>query len=111
MPFKEIDNKLWEKIEPYLPPQKPITGRPRADLRKTFNGILYVLYSGCRWEEVPEKYGAKSTVHRLHLKLAREGVYSKISEILLSDGYYTGKINLEKCLIDTKDILAKKGAK
>jgi transposase len=44
--FKEIDDMLWAKVEPVLPSQKPKTDRPRADLRKTFNGILYVLKTG-----------------------------------------------------------------
>ena len=51
---------------------------------------------------------AKSTVHRLHLKLF-EGVYNKIFAILLSEGYKTGKIDLSLSFVDTKDIHAKKG--
>ena len=97
------------RIKSYMPCQKPKTGRPRANLRNTFNGILYVLYTGCRWVEVPIKYGAKSTVHRLHLKLSKEGVYDKIFAILLSEGYEMGKIDLSLSFIDTKDIPAKKG--
>ena len=57
MSFKEVDDELWRRIRYYMPRQKPKTGR-RADLRNTFNGILYVLYTGCRWVEVPKKYGA-----------------------------------------------------
>jgi len=44
MSFKEVDDELWRRIR-----------NPRADLRNTFNGILYVLYTGCRWVEVPYK--------------------------------------------------------
>jgi len=73
MPFKEVDDELWRRTQYYLPSQKHATDRPRADLRATFNGILYVLYTGCRWDEVPKKYGDRSTVHRSHLKLAKEG--------------------------------------
>ena len=40
MSFREIDDVLWKSIEPYLPPQKPLTGRPRANMRKLMNGIL-----------------------------------------------------------------------
>jgi len=58
MSFKEVDDELWRRIRNYMPLQKPKTGRPRADLRNTFNGNLYVLYTGCRWVEVPKKYGA-----------------------------------------------------
>lgn len=49
MAFKEMDDKLWELV----PQQIPKTGRPRANLRKSFNGILYVLITGCTWEDTP----------------------------------------------------------
>jgi transposase len=51
--FKEIDDRLWAKIEPLLPDPKPKTGRPRDDLRKTFNGILHVVKTGITWSDVP----------------------------------------------------------
>jgi putative transposase len=111
MTFKEIEDDLWELIRPYLPPQKPKTGRPRANLRKLFNGILYVLKTGCTWADVPKEYGTKSTVHRLHQELSNSGTYEKISDFMLSEGYETGKIDLSSCFTDTKDIPAKKGAK
>ena len=63
MSFREIDDVLWNSIEPYFPPQKPHTGRPRANMRKLMNGILYVVMTGCTWKEVPRRYGSKSTVH------------------------------------------------
>lgn len=109
MVFREIDNRLWDLIRPFLPAQKPRTGRPRCDLRKTFNGILYVKKTGINWSDVPRMYGTKSTVHKLHLELCETGAYQKINEILLTEGYLKGKIDLSCCNIDTKDIVAKKG--
>lgn len=109
MVFKEIDDKLWALIAPYFPAQKPKTGRPRADLRKTFNGILYVNHTGINWSDVPRMYGAKSTVHRLHLELCESGAYQKINQILISECYLKGKIDLSCCNIDTKSVKAKKG--
>ncbi len=67
MSFHEIGDVLWKSIEPYLPLQKSHTGRPRANMRKLFNGILYVVMTGCTWTDVPGRYGSKSTVHRFHL--------------------------------------------
>jgi putative transposase len=58
MSFREIDDILWESIEPYLPPQKPYTVRPRADIRKLMNVILYVVMTGCTWKDVPRGYGS-----------------------------------------------------
>lgn len=33
-------------------------GRPRAEDRRTLNGILHVLRSGCRWQDMPSRYGS-----------------------------------------------------
>ncbi len=109
MSFREIDDVLWESIEPYLPPQKPHTGRPRANMRKLMNGILYVVMTGCTWKDVPRHYGSKSTVHRFHLYLCEHGIYQKIFNELLNKGYDLKKIDLSHCFTDTKDIPAKKG--
>jgi putative transposase len=109
MSFHEIDDVLWNSIEPYLPPQKPYTGRPREDERKLLNGILYVVMTGCTWKDVPRRYGAKSTVHRFHLYLCEHGIYQEIFNELLNKGYDLRKIDISHCFTDTKDIPAKKG--
>jgi putative transposase of IS4/5 family DUF4096 len=46
----------WVFIRPYLPPPA-CTGRPRADDRWTIEGILYVLITGCRWQDLPHLAG------------------------------------------------------
>jgi transposase len=79
MAFREIDDDL--------PPQKPHIGRPRRDPRHLFNGVLYVLTTGCTWSDVPASYGTKSTVHRYHLELCERGVYQAIFLDLLRSGY------------------------
>ena len=72
-----------------------------------FNGILYVLTTGCTWSDVPRHYGTKSTVHRFHLYLAKYGIYQDIFPDLLRSGYEIRKIDLTHCSTDTKDIPAK----
>ncbi len=63
MERKELTDEPWAWIEPLLPP-KARTGRPRADDRKTLNGILYVLTTGCRWMDRPKAYGSYQTAWR-----------------------------------------------
>jgi len=109
--FKEIDDDLWAIINHYLPPQRSKTGRPKADLRQSFNGILFVLKTGITWLDVPRMYGNKSTIHRLHLELCLTGAYEKIFDEMRSRGYLSGKIDLTRCNIDIKDIPLKKRAK
>ena len=109
MAFREIDDDLWEIVQKYLPPTKPRVGRPRCDPRRLFNGILYVLTTGCSWLDVPAKYGTDSMVHRYHLDICEKGVYQAIFLDLLRSGYAIKKIDLSHCATDTKDIPAKKG--
>jgi transposase len=109
MAFREIDDDLWEIVQNYLTPTEPHIGRPRCDLRRLFNGILYVLTTGCSWLDAPANYGTKSTVHRYHLEICEEGVYQAIFLDLLRSGYEIKKIDPSHCATDTKDIPVKKG--
>jgi transposase len=44
----------------FLPPKSKI-GRPRIDDRIIINGMLYILFTGCRWMDMPLKYGSYKT--------------------------------------------------
>ena len=64
-------------MSPHLP-KSARTGRPVADDRKTVNGILFVKIIGCRWTEMPEKYGSKSTAHRRLQNWQQRRIWKKI---------------------------------
>ena len=52
----EIEDGLWERIAPLLPVVRRRyrhPGRKRLDDRKVLCGILFVLYTGIRWEFLP----------------------------------------------------------
>jgi transposase len=57
MEFGELSDEQWRFVQPLLPPRAR-TGRPRTEERKTLNGILYVLTTGCRWMDMPREYGS-----------------------------------------------------
>src|SRR5215470_6029706 len=67
----------WVFICPLLPPPAR-TGRPRAGDRRTIEGILYVLVTGCRWQELPREYGAPTTAWRRLKRRAVTGVCDRI---------------------------------
>jgi transposase len=47
-----LNDKLWNQIEPLLPPRKPHPlgcHNPRVPDRDAMNAILFVLRTGCQW--------------------------------------------------------------
>lgn len=81
----QVDDDLWAKIEPLLPPPKPKRGpggRPPISDRVIVDGILYVLRSGCPWKYVPREFGSGSTCHRHFSAWVKEGVFAKLWAVL-----------------------------
>ena len=89
-------------IRPLLP-TKARVGRPRADDRMVLNGILYVLTTGCRWMDMPLKYGSYKTARRRLKRWQVEGVWDSIFKALAS---LRGR---DKVAIDSSTVEAKKG--
>lgn len=79
---------LWSLIAPHFPAPKPAgsPGRPRSSMRAVFDGILWVLRTGCQWKAVPRSIGAGSTLHDWHQRFQSSGLYTTIWGVLLE--YY-----------------------
>lgn len=90
-PYLYMHDDIWQKIETFLPQviEKKKSGRPRMDDRQAMDAIYYVLYSGCRWKDLPARFGAASTVHDRFLFWKRQGVLETLLErdLLHYDGY------------------------
>lgn len=55
----DIRDDEWEAIKGYMPfPAK--TGRPRTNDRHVINGIMYILSTGIRWNDMPKYYPSDS---------------------------------------------------
>jgi putative transposase len=83
----EVPDPLWQRIEPILReswPRKP-TGRRPADWRQVLNGIIFRMRSGCQWEQLPRRFGPKSTVHDWFQRWAAGGVFERIWAVLLEE--------------------------
>jgi len=108
MKFSDLTDEQWKLVEPYLPPRAR-TGRPRNDDRSTINGILYILITGCRWMDMPGKYGSYKTVWERHKKWSENGTWKRIMDSLVAKGYSEGKVNVDSLSIDSSTVPAKKG--
>ena len=108
MRFEELTDDQWNLSVPSIP-LPAYTGRHRADDRNCINGMLYVLMSGCRWMDMPTKYGSYKTVWEQHKKWSVKGVWKNIMNSLVSRGYSSGLIKIDDLSVDSSTVGAKKG--
>lgn len=81
----ELSDEQWERIRDLLPGKASDPGRTGADNRNFVNAVLWVLRSGARWSDLPERYGKWKSVHKRFTRWARSGVWEEVFESLLKD--------------------------
>lgn len=93
----EISAQRWAMIEAIVSPPQRI-GRPRRDDRQMLNGIFWILCSGAKWRDLPERFGPWKTVYQrfrqwrdngtfeqvlrhLHLRLRQDGLVDQLLQV------------------------------
>ncbi len=104
----DLTDEQWQRLEPLLPPRQK-RGRPRADDRKTLNGILYVLRTGCRWADVPREYSSPATCWRRLRAWENDGTWEGIWRALLALLDEQEKLEWARVFLDGSFVPAKKG--
>ena len=75
----ELTDDEWERIKRYFPEREAgQKGRPRNEDRPILNGILWIVRSGAAWRDLPERYGAWSTVYSRFVQWQEEGLFDAI---------------------------------
>jgi len=91
-----MPDELWSLIAPLLGPEKaPGTpGRPAVPFRRIFEGMLYVLRTGCQWRALPRKeYAPKSTVWGRFKQWVEAGVFEQAWLLVLV--YYDLELGID----------------
>jgi transposase len=111
MTKRMLTDKQWERIAPHLPahPASPKGGRPRASDRECLEGILWLLRSGARWQDIPVDLPSGSTCWRRLQEWASEDILEQIQAILIEDLDELGRVDFDELLADATFIRAKKG--
>ena len=82
----EVSDAFWNKVEPLIPKserdanqtykRKAGGGRKPLPPRQVFEGIVYVLRTGCQWKAVPkERFGSPSSIHAYFQKWEKVGFF------------------------------------
>ncbi len=96
----ELTDEQWEKLQPFLPPQKPHTGKPSEDHRRIINGILWKTRTGAPWRDLPERYGPWSTVYSRFYRWSRKGIWDQILSAIQSKADAKGKVDWQIHFVD-----------
>lgn len=107
-----LTDEQWERIKPFIPQPRKTTkgGRPRADDRACLEGILWVLRSGARWRDLPERFPSPSTCWRRLVEWETEDVLVRIWQAFLDTLNEKGLLDWEEVFVDGTFSPAKKGA-
>ena len=84
-----VSDELWAAVEPVVPKpkregkrryrRKPGGGRPPLEPRRVFEGIVYVLRTGCQWKALPEeRFGSASSIHKYFRLWVQKGVFVRL---------------------------------
>ena len=111
MAWRGVTELQWLVIRPHLPkvPVSPKGGRPRVDDRKCFEGVLWILWTGAPWSELPPRYGSSTTCWRRLKEWEESGAILNMWRAFLADLNDEEKIRWDECFADGSFAPAKKG--
>src|SRR5258705_1313137 len=64
---RDLSDEQWNFIGPFLPElarRKDGRGRPWRENRAVFNGVVWILGTGARWADLPDRYPSYQTCRR-----------------------------------------------
>ena len=99
---EELTDEQWAVIEthlPELPRRDDNRGRPWRSNREVMNGILWILRSGARWKDLPERFPSYQTCHRRFQAWVKDGTLRKVLEALAEDLQRRGHVRNRNCYV------------
>ncbi len=101
-----------DRLRAILPQyEQKSTGRKRADTVQVFEGILWLLTCGARWEDIDKKkYASFHTCHRYFQEWVADGVFQEALLTLTEELEEAGLLQLHESFLEGCFVPAKKGA-
>jgi transposase len=111
MAWRRLTQAQWAAIRVQLPPPKASSrgGRPRVEDRRCAEGILWMLWTGAQWSELPRRYGSPSTCWRRLKPWEETGVLLQLWRAFLAQLNDQQKLRGDECCAEGRVIPAQKG--
>jgi transposase len=111
MAWRGLTQQQGNAIRVHLPPPTASTrgGRPRVDDRRCLEGILWLLWAGAQWSELPRRYGRASTCWRRLKAWEETGVLLQRWRAFLAQLNDRQQLRWDECFADGSFVPAKQG--
>jgi transposase len=94
----DLTDERWARLEPLLP--KPQRGPQPRDLRRTINGVLWILRTGAPWRDLPACYGSWQTAASRFSRWRAAGVWNAILATVQQWGDTAGRLDWSAHFVD-----------
>lgn len=106
----DLTEAQWALIADLATLPSKRTGRKRVNPREALNACLYVLSTGCRWNDIPHDFGlSDASAYRYLAELKRRKRLARIFERLKGEALRQGKIKLHNSYLDASVVKSKRG--
>lgn len=96
LPSWVVSDSFWKRVEPLIPQperdkertyrRKVGGGRKPIPYRRVFEGIVYVLRTGCQWKAAPkEQFGSPSAIHGYFTRWMKQGFFLSLWQAGLAE--------------------------
>ena len=91
---KDLTEAQWSRIK-FVFEEKPKMGRPPLNPRMVFNGILWILKSGARWRDLPDRYGNWNSIYHKFRLWCKLGLFDRLLKFINGDAKKTTLLELD----------------
>jgi transposase len=72
----------WTEVAPLIPLARRGGRKRTVNIREVFNGLLYVLSTGCQWRAIPKEFPPRSTIFYYFGRWEADGTLRRIHAAL-----------------------------
>jgi transposase len=74
----DVSDEEWAFVEPFLRLIRPDSPQREHDLREVYNGVRYVMRTGCAWRYLPHDLPPWEAVYQQHIRWIEAGCYEDL---------------------------------
>jgi transposase len=78
----DVTEEEWAVIAPLIPPARRGGRKRSVNIREVFNGVLYILSTGCQWRAIPKDFPPRSTLFHYLAGWEADGTLRRIQAVL-----------------------------